>query len=569
MVGPVTNEDLSISPNTDNIQQQQHYRLQLLAQAIEKVENESLQNTLAVSSSPITSKKQQQQSIPIDSLSMPSSQQQQQELLIKLLTQQNVAAVMAAAAAAQLQVQQQQQQQQQKIEPISPPSTSSASSTSESPIDFSSHRSIDDNNDCSTPSSPLPNQQQLLSTMLQNLQSTSPTSSFPFLLTNKNGKPTRPFKAYPREPLMLPLGFCPTTATEQTNILAEAASRTTSNRKRLAQTQERLKQRLQQQQQQQQQSYFISSSGTQILQPPKKRHRTMETTSTSEDNTTTTTTTTTENNNNNSSTNNDDPNNTIKDDAYWERRRKNNEAAKRSRDARRAKEDEIAIRAAILEQENIKLRLEVSQLKQETAKLRCMIPSIAFRLDISADIADHMEQNEENINKNQQELFLKYFIEAIQKQQQQQQVGSIDFSTRINQYNKLIRPFSSYSLTDNHLNSNENILQQFYKHLLKNVNQQDQYVSSISTNSISIKKDYKSNTSLPSPKNQDDVYWERRKKNNEAAKRSRDARRAKEDEIALRAAWLEQENVKLRLENAHLKQENIQLRCQIYRSNKS
>jgi hypothetical protein len=39
----VTNEDSSISPNTDNIQQQQHYRLQLLAQAIEKVESESLQ----------------------------------------------------------------------------------------------------------------------------------------------------------------------------------------------------------------------------------------------------------------------------------------------------------------------------------------------------------------------------------------------------------------------------------------------------------------------------------------------------------------------------------------------
>ena len=30
-------------------------------------------------------------------------------------------------------------------------------------------------------------------------------------------------------------------------------------------------------------------------------------------------------------------------------------------------------RAAILEQENIRLRLEVSQLKQETAKLRCMV----------------------------------------------------------------------------------------------------------------------------------------------------------------------------------------------------
>ncbi|KAK4014828.1 G-box-binding factor 3 [Daphnia magna] len=63
----------------------------------------------------------------------------------------------------------------------------------------------------------------------------------------------------------------------------------------------------------------------------------------------------------------------VKDEAYWERRRKNNEAAKRSRDARRAKEDEIAIRAAFLEQENLKLRFELANLKNETAKLRCMI----------------------------------------------------------------------------------------------------------------------------------------------------------------------------------------------------
>ncbi|CAG2245898.1 GT [Mytilus edulis] len=62
-----------------------------------------------------------------------------------------------------------------------------------------------------------------------------------------------------------------------------------------------------------------------------------------------------------------------KDGAYWERRRKNNEAAKRSRDMRRAKEDEIAIRAALLEQENLKLRVEVASLKTETAKLRCML----------------------------------------------------------------------------------------------------------------------------------------------------------------------------------------------------
>jgi len=61
--------------------------------------------------------------------------------------------------------------------------------------------------------------------------------------------------------------------------------------------------------------------------------------------------------------------NDVKDEAYWERRRKNNEAAKRGRDARRAKEDEIAIRAAFLETENMKLRLEVAALKQELTKL--------------------------------------------------------------------------------------------------------------------------------------------------------------------------------------------------------
>ena len=53
----------------------------------------------------------------------------------------------------------------------------------------------------------------------------------------------------------------------------------------------------------------------------------------------------------------------LKDQAYWERRRKNNEAAKRSRDARKAREDEIAIRAAFLEQENFQLKVEVAKLR--------------------------------------------------------------------------------------------------------------------------------------------------------------------------------------------------------------
>ncbi|XP_059470571.1 protein giant [Neocloeon triangulifer] len=52
-----------------------------------------------------------------------------------------------------------------------------------------------------------------------------------------------------------------------------------------------------------------------------------------------------------------------KDAAYWERRRKNNEAAKRSRDNRRNKEDELAIRATFLERENLilKSRLALAQ----------------------------------------------------------------------------------------------------------------------------------------------------------------------------------------------------------------
>uniref|UniRef100_A0A915BBI7 BZIP domain-containing protein n=1 Tax=Parascaris univalens TaxID=6257 RepID=A0A915BBI7_PARUN len=65
----------------------------------------------------------------------------------------------------------------------------------------------------------------------------------------------------------------------------------------------------------------------------------------------------------------------VKDEAYWERRRKNNDAAKRSRDSRRQKEDEMAVRAAVLEQENIRLRLELEHLRAETDRLRVLVLS--------------------------------------------------------------------------------------------------------------------------------------------------------------------------------------------------
>lgn len=49
----------------------------------------------------------------------------------------------------------------------------------------------------------------------------------------------------------------------------------------------------------------------------------------------------------------------LKDDKYWARRRKNNMAAKRSRDARRMKENQIALRAGYLEKEVSKLHTHI------------------------------------------------------------------------------------------------------------------------------------------------------------------------------------------------------------------
>ncbi|KAK6052223.1 basic region leucine zipper, partial [Cooperia oncophora] len=62
-----------------------------------------------------------------------------------------------------------------------------------------------------------------------------------------------------------------------------------------------------------------------------------------------------------------------KDDAYYERRRRNNDAAKRSRDARRMKEELIAERATRLERENGQLRGQVALLKAETARLQLLL----------------------------------------------------------------------------------------------------------------------------------------------------------------------------------------------------
>ncbi|XP_045612921.1 hepatic leukemia factor isoform X3 [Procambarus clarkii] len=60
----------------------------------------------------------------------------------------------------------------------------------------------------------------------------------------------------------------------------------------------------------------------------------------------------------------------LKDDKYWARRRKNNMAAKRSRDARRLKENQIAMRANFLEKENLALRIQMEKMVTEVDSLR-------------------------------------------------------------------------------------------------------------------------------------------------------------------------------------------------------
>ncbi|KAG2457388.1 hepatic leukemia factor-like [Polypterus senegalus] len=68
-----------------------------------------------------------------------------------------------------------------------------------------------------------------------------------------------------------------------------------------------------------------------------------------------------------------------KDEKYWSRRYKNNEAAKRSRDARRLKENQISVRAAFLEKENAALRQEVAEMRKELGRCRNVLTKYESR----------------------------------------------------------------------------------------------------------------------------------------------------------------------------------------------
>lgn len=62
----------------------------------------------------------------------------------------------------------------------------------------------------------------------------------------------------------------------------------------------------------------------------------------------------------------------IEDDSarYWERRRRNNASAKKSRDARRARELQTQIKVAFLEKQNMRMLAELMAVRQENVCLR-------------------------------------------------------------------------------------------------------------------------------------------------------------------------------------------------------
>lgn len=150
----------------------------------------------------------------------------------------------------------------------------------------------------------------------------------------ENAKLSRPFKAYPRDPLSL--------ATAGSMLDGSSAEKYAVFRKRMLE------------------QIHAANGGSSVINNPKMRRISNKSVNGEETN-----------NNEPSFLNTDKtklPNNlNDKDDAYYERRRKNNAAAKKSRDRRRIKEDEIAIRAAFLERENIELKFELAAARKQLA----------------------------------------------------------------------------------------------------------------------------------------------------------------------------------------------------------
>lgn len=163
----------------------------------------------------------------------------------------------------------------------------------------------------------------------------STVSNVPMII-GRDGKLSRPFKAYPRDPLSL--------AAANPFLDQSSAEKYAAFRKRMLE------------------EIHAANGGNPVVNNPKMRRINPKSL-------------TKETNNNNVSLENSYDScseksagkreSSDKDDAYFERRRKNNAAAKKSRDRRRVKEDEIAIRAAFLERENMELKFELASARKQ------------------------------------------------------------------------------------------------------------------------------------------------------------------------------------------------------------
>lgn len=165
----------------------------------------------------------------------------------------------------------------------------------------------------------------------------SPSSSTSMMVVGRDGKPSRPFKAYPRDPLSL--------AAAGSILDAASAEKFTLFRKRMFE------------------QIHAANGGNPVINNPKMRRVTNKSASQETNNNETAYETCIDKiqQQTSPSSGND------KDEAYFERRKKNNAAAKKSRDRRRIKEDEIAIRAAFLERENMELKFELTAARKQLA----------------------------------------------------------------------------------------------------------------------------------------------------------------------------------------------------------
>ncbi|KAJ8263936.1 hypothetical protein GJAV_G00143260 [Gymnothorax javanicus] len=89
-----------------------------------------------------------------------------------------------------------------------------------------------------------------------------------------------------------------------------------------------------------------------------------------------------------------------KDEKYWQRRKKNNVAAKRSREARRLKENQITVRAAFLERENTALRQEVAEMRRDYGRCKNMLTRYQ---DTYGPLAP-VQTEEDGINKSRMQM---------------------------------------------------------------------------------------------------------------------------------------------------------------------